>query len=365
MPLDQFNIFPPADQKLWAKAASHELDGADPFKKLSLQYDGLVIKPYYDATDIDQEAIQPLPPGDDAYRGPRDWQTTAWIETNDIKVANQLALQQLQRGADGIFFILKDNVDIQHLLHGIEWRFCSLFFWLEHGQEDFLETISHYVRLKKINPAQIAGGIFWKSLPSSYPSLLNQYAHWEKFRPTGLIVDSGSGPVMEIAKGLACGVEAIDKLTDSGLGRLDAFSSLSFSFSIHTHLFLEIAKLKAFRMLWKNIEKAYGLPGAAPAFIHGLSGQWCQQAYEPNGNMLKSTTSAIAAILGGCNAITIEPSPDVSPLSQRIALNVLNILRDESHLNRTADATAGSYYLESLTSQLAKAAWHKFQNLAI
>lgn len=365
MPLDQFNIFPPADQQVWAKAASDELNGEDPFKKLSMQYDDLLIKPYYDASDTERLVTQPLPPGDDPYRGPRDWQTTAWIAVSDTKAANQLALQQLQRGADGLFFVIHDKIDIQNLLENIEWSYCSLFFSVGHGQEKFLESIEHYVREKKIDPAEIKGGVFWESLPDAYPSMVNPFAEWKKFQPLGLIVNSGLNPVLEIAQGLARGVEVIDTLTSSGLSAANALASLSFSFSIHTHLFFEIAKLKAFKILWENIGKAYGLSSTAPAFIHGLSRQWHQEAYEPNGNMLKSTTSAIAAILGGCDAITIEPGPEVSPLSLRIALNVLNILRDESHFNRTADATAGSYYLECLTHQMAGTAWHKFQSGAI
>lgn len=363
MPFDQFNIFPPADQKSWAKAASQELNGADPFEKLSIQIDGLLIKPYYDATDIASIALLPLPSGADAYRGPRDWQTMAWVEVTDSKTANQLALQQLQRGADGLLFVLKAKINVHQLLDGIQWPYCSLSFLVDQEQTDFLEALGHYVKQKNINPSDIAGGVFWKSLPSHYPSLANQCAHWKKFRCLGLVFDPSPSPVKEIARGLARGVEVIDGLTESGLSVADAFSTLSFSFAVGTNLFFEIAKLKAFRVLWGNIEKAYGLSMASPPFIHGFSHQWRQEAYEPNGNMIKSTTVAFAAILGGCDAITVEPSPGDSPHSQRVALNVLNILREESHLNRTADATAGSYYLDSLTDQMAKAAWHEFQKL--
>ena len=77
--------------------------------------------------------------------------------------------------------------------------------------------------------------------------------------------------------------------------------------------------------------------------------------------MLKSTTSAISCILGGCDLITVEPEEEGNPLKSRIGRNVLTLLREESHLNQPADAAAGSYYLESLTDQMAKEAWTQFQ----
>ena len=78
--------------------------------------------------------------------------------------------------------------------------------------------------------------------------------------------------------------------------------------------------------------------------------------------MLKSTSAALAAILGGCDALTVQPENE-NPMMARIARNVSSILREESHLSKVADPTAGSYYLESLTNQLAINAWKKFQNI--
>jgi methylmalonyl-CoA mutase len=77
--------------------------------------------------------------------------------------------------------------------------------------------------------------------------------------------------------------------------------------------------------------------------------------------MLKSTTTAMSAILGGCNVITIMPEEDEGSFKSRVARNVLTILREESYLNLTADATVGSYYLENLIEQISISAWKKFQ----
>jgi methylmalonyl-CoA mutase len=100
-------------------------------------------------------------------------------------------------------------------------------------------------------------------------------------------------------------------------------------------------------------------------FIHARSTAWSNAAFEPHENMLKSTTASMAAILGGCNALTIEPALEQNSRLSRVALNVSHILREESHLNKVADPTAGSYYMENLVQQVAQQAWAKFtQNVS-
>jgi methylmalonyl-CoA mutase len=108
---------------------------------------------------------------------------------------------------------------------------------------------------------------------------------------------------------------------------------------------------------------AYGVEDEYPTLIHGLSPFWNDSSYEPNANMLKSTTTAMSAILGGCDAITIVPEDENNEggFKSRVARNVLTILREESYLNLTADATVGSYYLENLIEQISISAWKKFQ----
>lgn len=144
-----------------------------------------------------------------------------------------------------------------------------------------------------------------------------------------------------------------------------AFRHLAFSFSVGTDFFLEIAKLKAFKRLWHQVGTVYSISEENNLVsLHGLSPSWNKEKYQPNANMLKSTTSAISCILGGCDLITVEPEDEGNALKSRIGRNVLTLLREESHLNQPADATAGSYYLESLIDQMAKEAWTQFQKAA-
>jgi methylmalonyl-CoA mutase len=77
--------------------------------------------------------------------------------------------------------------------------------------------------------------------------------------------------------------------------------------------------------------------------------------------MLKSATAAMSAIFGGCDGLTIFPESDEDSMMARIARNVSSVLREESHLSKVADPTAGSYYLDSLIEQLADQSWRVFQ----
>jgi methylmalonyl-CoA mutase len=119
-----------------------------------------------------------------------------------------------------------------------------------------------------------------------------------------------------------------------------AFKNINELIEIGDDFFLEIAKLKALRK-----EKPQ-------RFIHAYIKPFTKEAYQPHGNMISSTFRALAAVLGGCDALTIESEND-DDLGNRIAKNVSLILREESHIAKTSDATAGSYFIDSLIGNVA------------
>ncbi|MCK4746400.1 MAG: methylmalonyl-CoA mutase small subunit, partial [Bacteroidales bacterium] len=120
------------------------------------------------------------------------------------------------------------------------------------------------------------------------------------------------------------------------------------------------------RILWSTLCGGYGLdPLSGKIRIHSTSSEWNMTLYDPHVNMLRGTTEAMSAILGGADLVTVlpfdHPYGDTSVFSDRIARNVQIILRDEAYFERVADPSAGSYYIECLTDSIAERAWDLFR----
>jgi methylmalonyl-CoA mutase len=128
---------------------------------------------------------------------------------------------------------------------------------------------------------------------------------------------------------------------------------------------MEIAKLRAARILWSKIAEAYGVAATQTHIrIHSVSSQWNMTLYDPHVNMLRGTTEAMSSVLGGADLVNVlpfdYPNGKGNEFSDRIARNVQIILREEAYLDRVADPSSGSYYLESLTDKLSEKAWEMF-----
>ncbi len=334
----------------WAEAAQQELGGANPFEKLVVSKGELTIQPYYKKTDINQVGML-LPASDSEIFGARAWQNMpAIIVVNEVK-SNATALHYLNTGADGILFTIeKKNINYQNLLAGIAVEHCVISILVEPGFENeasvFLTTTG--------NPG-LSGCIFYRDpknitqIPSS-PS--------PTFLTTGICVASTQNPVDELAAALEAGVTLLDSFTDQGLSPDRIAQQIAFHFDVDTDFFLSIAKLKAFRKCWDTILQGYKV-SSVKTCIHATSPAWLNESFQPHGNLIKSTTAALAAIAGGCNYLTVQSESDDEP-GNRASRLVSAVLREESHLAKVADPTAGSYYLESLIGQLAEKSWQKF-----
>ncbi len=129
------------------------------------------------------------------------------------------------------------------------------------------------------------------------------------------------------------------------------------------NFFDEIAKLRALRIVFFALNHSYGIPprDIEPIYIYCVSSIYRNNDYGPHENMLKSTSAAMSAIIGGCNALWVEPE-DESTLARRIALNVSSILRDEAYFGNIIDPSYGSYYVEQYSHQIATDGWKMFVN---
>jgi len=119
---------------------------------------------------------------------------------------------------------------------------------------------------------------------------------------------------------------------------------------------VEVCRLRSIRLAWKRALNHLNLPDTQ-LFIHACSPAWYPENFQPHGNMLKATNTAMAAILGGCDILTIDPEDAANDMMRRVARNIGNILREESHFNKVADPLAGAYLVDELTRQLTDELW--------
>ncbi len=162
------------------------------------------------------------------------------------------------------------------------------------------------------------------------------------------IHEAGGTAVHEVGAVLAQGADALAE------GRRVA----CLGFAMGSNHFMEIAKLRAVRLLWPQVRAAFGLDDT-PVLIHARTASENKTLFDPYVNLLRVTTEAVSAILGGCDLLTITPCG----FDAHLADNVHHILREESHLDKVADPGAGSYYVEALTDALAIEAWRLFQSI--
>jgi methylmalonyl-CoA mutase len=178
--------------------------------------------------------------------------------------------------------------------------------------------------------------------------------------------DGGASAVEELGITLAAAVHHLRQLDQRGLDVARVAPRIRFGFSVGTHFFMEIARLRAARLLWSRIvEAAGGDHDAQRMTIHARTSRFTKTVLDPHVNMLRTTTEAMAAILGQVDSLHVAPFDEPLGLpdqfSRRIARNTHSMLREESHLDLVVDPAGGSWFLETLTHQVAEEAWSVFQ----
>jgi len=179
---------------------------------------------------------------------------------------------------------------------------------------------------------------------------------------------AGASCTQELAYALATGCEYLRWCLNAGMSLTQASQQIGFRLTVSSDLFLELAKLRALRLAWAKIIAAHGDhgdPGDPLTHVHAVTSARSQTRRDPWVNMLRTTTEAFAALVGGADAVTTRAFDSAlghsDGFARRIARNVQVILNEEAHVNEVADAAGGSYYVESLTDQLARAAFQLFQ----
>lgn len=376
------NPFPPADKAAWRAQVQKDLK--DPVALDSLnwhpetsdrktsdreppdQTKGITLEPYYTSGDMlalplaQNQSAQPCNPG---------WlNAPAYELTGDVKADNLRLRDALSRGADALVLTVPTDSDLPKLLDGLKLSDTPVYFRLQGDADTFLE------RLRQVAPYQLRGGVLTDTDTTIAVNLLSQTADSPNFCTICIgshpYHNAGATATQELAFMLGALADRYDALTHAGLSVDQLIPKTILSVAIGTSYFMEIAKLRALRVLWSRFVSAYQTtPPARPAFIHAQTSSFYEAVRSSYTNLLRATTEAMAAVIGGCDVLTVRPynavftqSVDGSDQAYagRIARNVSILLKEESYLDKVADPAAGSYYIETLTNTLAEAAWALF-----
>lgn len=207
-----------------------------------------------------------------------------------------------------------------------------------------------------------------QTAPGQFPFVRGSGKRWETgqpyIRPTAIradhLHDSGAHAVQELGYALAEGVERLHTLAVT-VGVDFAAGQVEFVFAAGSNYFFQIAKLRAARMLWAQAVAAFGPenPETCVMRLHVRTSRLNKSVYDRYTNLLRVTTEAMAAVIGGCDTLSVEPFG----FTPHQALSVQRVLREEAHLDAVADPAGGSYYIEALTDALAGQAWILFQSV--
>ena len=185
---------------------------------------------------------------------------------------------------------------------------------------------------------------------------------------TGAYVEAGATAAWELAIALSTALEYLRAVVEAGLDPAGAAAQIEFTLAVGPDQFLEMSKFRAMRRLWARVLEECGVPAEgrhSPTYAR-TCGRMITRV-DPWVNMLRVTTAAFAAGTGGADGVTVTPFDreigQPGGIGRRIARNTQIVLQDESSLGRVADPVAGSWYVESLTDEVARAAWQLFRQI--
>ena len=390
-----FAEFPPVSTQQWMDKITADLKGADYNKKLVWKTnEGFDVQPFYRAENMDEVSFLNSLPGEFPFvRGTKktnnEWLVRQSIAVTDLAEANKKALNYLMRGVDSLAFVFNGGeltvADLEVLLKDVCLPAVEVNF-VGCCSKKATEAFVAYVKKAGYDLAEVRGSVEYdpfgkfavtgllrngaEHVLANAASLIEQTSEMKKFKTLAVngknFGNAGASAVQELGFSLAQGAEYLTALTEKGV-EIDAVAkNLKFNFSVSANYFMEIAKLRAARLLWAQIVKAYGpkCECSAKMTIHAETGSWNKTVYDAYVNMLRTQTEAMSASIGGADSITVLPFNAAyeasNEFSDRIARNQQLLLKEESHISKIVDPAAGSYYIEELTASLAENAWKLF-----
>lgn len=363
-----FSEFDPVSAKQWKQKIQMELHGADYNDSLIWQsLEGINVRPFYHRNDPPNELI-PIP------GTPASWKVIQQVYLDDAAISHRLIQEALKHGAEGVYLTARQSFDFPLIFKDFPFEEADIYFYLQFLDTDFMEKLIRFLVLNKARVFynidiihHLAGeGNWFQSLEKDHEQLHRLIGQYPGETVVGihanLYQNAGANCIQQLAYALAHANEYLNYLKDhKEFNRL----KLNFILSSGGNYFFEIAKIRALRLLYATLAEAHGIP--EECHILSLPGKRNKTIYDFNVNMLRTTTECMSAVLGGANAVCNLPYDVLyhksNEFGERIARNQLIILKAESYFDYTANPADGSYYIESLTEELANKALNLFKEI--
>lgn len=406
--------FPPATYGDWRQAAEESLKGAPFDKKLITSTpEGIKLQPIYGKSDLEALSLPESWPGLPPYvRGStasgnkkRPWLIAQELPYGCVEKFNTAIKSDLMRGQNSVAILpdvatrlgvdpdeasagevgecglsLATLDDASRAFAGVDFQAAPVLAFAGVSALPLAGLLQAFSGDKGFSGAVLADpltewardGKLAMSLDEAYAELatVSKWAVGKGIRTVGiqanLWADAGGTAVEELAFGLATGTAYFRALATAGIPEDEIAPRFVMALSLGSNLFMQIAKLRAARLLWDRIVESFGVK-PAPLFIHGRCSIFNKSVLDPHTNMLRATAEGFAGVVGGVDSMHVaafdEPIRTPDEFSTRIARNIHVILAEECGFAEVADAAGGSWYVESLTIELAKKAWELFQEV--
>lgn len=409
-PSTLFAEFSPVDIDEWTEQIAEETGRSSPEELLTwASNEGITMPAYLQANALEQIPHVPsqgsVSPLAETESTPANrWSICQQVDHPSADTANQFARQALEGGASALRIgrhrssgqkvspTLDSSADLAVLLDGLDLTNVGLHLAGGATAPILYGAFRNYLDENDTHKQAIRGSVEYDpvavlargDVPSAEygfdlaANLLEDTTEFPDFQSavidSGVYHNGGASAVEELAFTLGALAERLARETDQATPLNELLDSLLVRVPISTSYFVEIAKLRAFRLLVPQVIEPFlsaptGTQSVSPNDfdLHAQTSQRSETLYDPYSNLLRGTTEAFAAVAGGCDVLTVRPYnaslSNPSKFGNRMARNTQLILRHETHADQVADPAAGSYYVETLTDQLAQKAWERFQKL--
>ena len=412
--------FPKANYFDWRKLVEGELKGASfDERMLTPTAEGITLRPLYLRDDLATLShVNSLPGFAPFVRGvnaaPKPWDISQEINCSSPREFNHQGRNSLAAGLNALNMVLDKATrngedpdrarpeevgsgglsiatlgDLERALEGVDLKKTSLFVRSGASGMPFAALLIALMSRRKQQPSHLRGciemdplgvlaheGVLPQSLQCAYREM-ESLTRWAADHAPSLQTicvhsrcwhEAGGNAVQELAFTLATAVEYLREMHKRDLDANTVAPRIRFAVTVGTTFFLEIAKLRALRMLWARAVAALeGNEDAQRLRLHIRTSLWNKTTRDPHNNILRATVEAFAAAVGGCDSMQVGAFDEVvrppDDFSRRLARNTQLILQKECHISRVMDPAGGSWYVETLTCEFANRAWALFQEV--